>query len=60
MITLITGGIKSGKSSFALKFSNHYIRKLFIATLEDIDSESNEKINRHKDKKPSNFVRLFC
>jgi adenosylcobinamide kinase/adenosylcobinamide-phosphate guanylyltransferase len=55
MITLITGGIKSGKSSFALKFSNHYIRKLFIATLEDIDSESNEKINRHKEERDATW-----
>ena len=48
MITLITGGIKSGKSNFALKLSNCFNKKLFIATLEAIDSETSEKINRHK------------
>lgn len=48
MISLITGGIKSGKSRFALKLSNNYNKKLFIATLEVIDNETNEKVNRHK------------
>jgi adenosylcobinamide kinase/adenosylcobinamide-phosphate guanylyltransferase len=48
MITLVTGGIKSGKSSFALNLSKCYIKKLFIATLEAIDNETREKINRHK------------
>lgn len=48
MITLVTGGIKSGKSSFAQKLSKCYTKKLFIATLEAIDNETREKINRHK------------
>jgi len=51
-IILITGGARSGKSSFALetaeKISN---RKLFVATCPKIDSEMSQRVRRHQDER---------
>ena len=48
MITLITGGIKSGKSSFALKLSKSYKAKAFVATGIPFDEEMKKRISKHK------------
>lgn len=50
MITLITGGVKSGKSSFALRYilSKKYDKRAFIATGESFDEEMRLRIERHK------------
>ncbi|ABR30716.1 cobalamin biosynthesis protein [Thermosipho melanesiensis] len=48
MIVLITGGVKSGKSSFALKLSEGYKRKAFIATGVPFDEEMRKRIEVHK------------
>jgi adenosylcobinamide kinase/adenosylcobinamide-phosphate guanylyltransferase len=45
---LITGGVKSGKSSFALKLCRNYDKKLFVATAEAFDSGMKERIKRHQ------------
>lgn len=48
-IILVTGGAKSGKSSFVLdKASGVAGKKAFIATAEALDDEMKERINRHK------------
>ncbi|MCX8085133.1 MAG: bifunctional adenosylcobinamide kinase/adenosylcobinamide-phosphate guanylyltransferase [Calditerrivibrio sp.] len=48
MVTLITGGIKSGKSSFALSLGEGYKNRLFIATAEPFDDDMKKKIDLHK------------
>lgn len=48
MITLITGGVKSGKSSFALKLSENFKKKAFIATGVAFDEEMKKRIEKHK------------
>lgn len=50
MITLITGGIKSGKSSFALRYvlSKNYRTRAFIATGVPFDEEMRTRIEKHK------------
>jgi adenosylcobinamide kinase/adenosylcobinamide-phosphate guanylyltransferase len=49
LITLITGGIKSGKSSRALELSRSWPRPVsFIATAEALDEEMRLRIKRHK------------
>jgi|Wag4MinimDraft_12_1082652.scaffolds.fasta_scaffold00843_3 adenosylcobinamide kinase/adenosylcobinamide-phosphate guanylyltransferase len=48
MITIITGGVKSGKSSFALELGKNYQKKLYIATSEAFDEEMKKKIQRHR------------
>jgi adenosylcobinamide kinase/adenosylcobinamide-phosphate guanylyltransferase len=49
LITLITGGVKSGKSSRALELSGAWPRPVsFIATAEALDEEMERRIERHK------------
>ncbi len=53
---LITGGARSGKSSFALKCVSKYARKGFIATATAFDDEMRERIRRHKAERDKSFV----
>ncbi len=55
MITLIIGGIKSGKSAFALDLCKNFNRKLFIATAQAIDEEIKQKIEIHKKQRGSHW-----
>jgi len=48
MITLITGGIKSGKSAYALKFCHPGLKGAFIATADSKDSSLTVKIETHR------------
>ncbi len=54
---LITGGIKSGKSRFALKLAREMENgeKIFIATARAIDKEMEKKIEKHKEERGSDF-----
>jgi adenosylcobinamide kinase/adenosylcobinamide-phosphate guanylyltransferase len=46
---LITGGCRSGKSRFALDYSNqHFSKKLYLATCEALDEEMAQRIEHHK------------
>lgn len=48
-LTFITGGARSGKSSFALKeASSRSGRRLFVATLEPRDDEMRRRVERHR------------
>ncbi len=48
-LTFITGGARSGKSSFALgKASALEGRKVFVATLEPLDEEMKKRMELHK------------
>ena len=55
-IVFITGGARSGKSSFALKeaikISGH---KAYIATAEALDDEMKARITKHKDERGSEW-----
>ena len=48
-VIFVTGGAKSGKSSFALsEAAKHGGQKAFIATAEALDEEMKNKIEKHK------------
>ncbi|RMG06094.1 MAG: bifunctional adenosylcobinamide kinase/adenosylcobinamide-phosphate guanylyltransferase [Nitrospirae bacterium] len=48
-IILVTGGARSGKSSFALRFcENEGARRIFVATATSADEEMRERIERHR------------
>lgn len=48
-IILITGGARSGKSSYALKRAESLsTKRLFVATCPKIDSEMSERVRRHQ------------
>lgn len=48
MITLITGGAGTGKTSYALKLAERYAKKAYIATAEAVDGEMQKKIDKHR------------
>lgn len=51
-IILITGGARSGKSSFAIKVAEELShKKLFVATCPKIDPEMSQRVQRHKDER---------
>jgi len=57
MKTLILGGIKSGKSSFAerLTLENSTSKPYYLATTEFIDNEMQKKITLHKERRKEQF-----
>lgn len=56
MRVLITGGIKSGKSSYALELGSKFPRpRRFVATAEAFDDEMRAKILRHQAERGPGF-----
>lgn len=59
MRTLITGGVKSGKSSQALILARDFPEpRRFLATAEAFDGEMAERISRHKAERADRFVTI--
>jgi adenosylcobinamide kinase/adenosylcobinamide-phosphate guanylyltransferase len=60
-LTLITGGARSGKSSFAeVLASERSERVAYIATMEELssDPESVERIRRHRERRPPTWLAM--
>jgi adenosylcobinamide kinase / adenosylcobinamide-phosphate guanylyltransferase len=56
MRTLVTGGIKSGKSSYALSLAREFeAPRRFVATAERLDSEMDARIERHRRERGDEF-----
>lgn len=56
MRTLITGGVKSGKSRYALELACEFAEpRVFLATAESLDAEMEEKIRRHRAERAGAF-----
>lgn len=47
-ITLVTGGIKCGKTAYALELCKQFSEKTYIATAAVIDDEMKGKVEAHK------------
>lgn len=47
-LTLVLGGARSGKSSFALRLGQGKKKKAFIATLNPLDGEMRSRVTKHK------------
>jgi adenosylcobinamide kinase / adenosylcobinamide-phosphate guanylyltransferase len=56
MLTLVTGGARSGKSRYALELAGRYAKPAFIATAEPLDDELCERIRRHRRERPASFA----
>ena len=57
--TLILGGIRSGKSGFAEKLANERRGPtLYLATGQIVDSEMEERIRRHRERRPAEWRTL--
>lgn len=56
-VTLITGGVRSGKSShgIALAMGQEDARRFFLATAEPLDDEMRARIAHHREMRPAGF-----
>ncbi len=57
-ITLILGGARSGKSTFARVLAGRYKKVAFIATAEARDAEMSRRISAHKKERPAGWKTL--
>lgn len=58
-VTLVTGGVRSGKSSFALSYAqNKDGLKTFIATAVPFDNEMEIRIKNHQSERGESFVTI--
>lgn len=58
-IVLITGGARSGKSSFALEEAlKHSGRRVFIATALALDDEMKDRIRKHQTERGKGFATI--
>jgi adenosylcobinamide kinase / adenosylcobinamide-phosphate guanylyltransferase len=58
-LTLITGGVRSGKSAFAAALANKVSETvLFVATATSGDAEMTERIKRHRAERPLTWTTL--
>ena len=54
-ITLILGGARSGKSTYALSLAKKHKKVAFIATCQGLDKEMRERIKLHKESRPKHW-----
>jgi adenosylcobinamide kinase/adenosylcobinamide-phosphate guanylyltransferase len=57
-ITLVTGGGRSGKSSFALAAAAAHAPAAFVATAQPLDREMQERIARHRQERPASIFTI--
>lgn len=57
-LILVTGGARSGKSSFGEAQFNSQETILYIATAQAFDEEMKERIRRHRNQRPSHWLTL--
>jgi adenosylcobinamide kinase/adenosylcobinamide-phosphate guanylyltransferase len=55
-VCYVTGGARSGKSSFALQLAAPYVKKVFLATAEPFDEEMVLRIGKHRDERGEHFT----
>jgi len=56
-IILVTGGARSGKSSFAEQYAMTYGKKIsYIATAQIYDAEMKYRVKLHRERRPANWV----
>lgn len=57
-VTLVLGGVRSGKSRFAQKLAEQASSVAFVATAKAIDAEMRDKIRRHQQERPKHWRTL--
>ena len=56
-ITLITGGMRSGKSGYALSLAHRIAgKKIFIATAQAFDESMSDRIKKHQEERGEEFT----
>jgi adenosylcobinamide kinase/adenosylcobinamide-phosphate guanylyltransferase len=55
-IILLTGGVRSGKSAFALELAKKlHTRPVFVATCQPLDDEMRSRIRKHRTSRPRHW-----
>ncbi|MGC9158722.1 MAG: bifunctional adenosylcobinamide kinase/adenosylcobinamide-phosphate guanylyltransferase [Terracidiphilus sp.] len=57
-VTLVLGGVRSGKSRWAQQLASLSGRVAYVATAEAVDEEMSEKIRRHRQDRPSHWCTI--
>ncbi len=58
-IILISGGVRSGKSNYAIQLARSYPgKRAYIATAEPIDNEMRTRIEKHKKERGKDFLTI--
>ncbi len=57
-VIYVTGGARSGKSSFALQQAVRYKKKVFLATAEPFDDEMKSRIGKHRAERGEQFITI--
>ncbi len=57
-VTLVLGGVRSGKSRWAQELAGRFERVAYVATAQALDSEMHEKIRRHREDRPAHWQTL--
>ncbi len=55
-VIYVTGGARSGKSSFALQLAARYDKRVFLATAEPFDNEMQWRIGKHQEERGEYFI----
>ena len=55
MVTLVLGGVRSGKSHYAQKIGEHAGQVVFVATAQACDDEKRTKVDRHRSSRPQQW-----
>jgi adenosylcobinamide kinase/adenosylcobinamide-phosphate guanylyltransferase len=54
-VTLVLGGVRSGKSHYAQQLGEHAGRVVFVATARAGDDEMQRKVERHRSSRPAHW-----
>lgn len=57
-VTLVLGGVRSGKSRWAQELAEKYERVAYVATAQARDAEMRAKIRRHQEDRPAHWQTL--
>jgi len=57
-VTFVLGGVRSGKSRYAQRIASRYRNVVFIATATASDAEMEERIERHRRNRPTEWQTL--
>ena len=57
-VIYVTGGARSGKSTFALQCADRYNKRVFLATAEPFDNEMQWRIGKHQEERGEQFITL--
>jgi adenosylcobinamide kinase/adenosylcobinamide-phosphate guanylyltransferase len=55
-VTLVLGGVRSGKSRYAQQLAERSDRVMFVATAKIADDEMQRKIARHREERPADWI----